>query len=384
MSATRRFRVQVYNNNLTNLGRVGAYLSADVVLKHNAIGTWSLLLDLADPKAQLVAAPGSRVVIRFDDTGQFITSGPVDSWEENDTVGELRTISVAGYDDKFWLDQRLAFPDPDAVFPADGTAFTQAVYNDSHTGPAETVAKAFVQANAVARLQVPHLVVATDHARGATVTYAARMQQLLEMVASPLNAAGLGFTIEQSNDGQLVFDVYEVADQPVRLSKALGNLTSFKYKTQSPKVTRGVVAGQGGGTARRFIQKSLSSSAVGWGVREAFLDATDVDNDTLLGQRLDAFLAEGAPTAGFTLVPKDTQAMQFGRDYNLGDRVRVQSSSGLIIADTVRQVHLSHTVADGVVIEPGIGFTDTTDPTAALYRKYKEFRADFDNFKRSI
>lgn len=379
----RKFRVQVYNNNLTNLGRVGKYLAADVVLKHNAVGSWSLLLDLDDKKAALVATPGARVVIKFDDTGQFVTSGPVDSWEENDTAGELRTVSVAGYDDNFWLDQRLVFPNPGASFPADGTAFTQTPYSDSRTGAAETVAKAFVTANAVTRLAIPHFTVATTLSRGATITYAARMRQLLEVVATICTQAGLGFRVKQIS-GNLVFDVYAIQDSPVRLSKALGNLTSLKYKVQSPKVTRGVVGGQGEGTARHFIQKSRAASAVGWGVREAFLDATDADNDTLLGQRLDTFLEEGAPTAGFSLVPRDTKAMQFGRDYNLGDRVRAQVSSQAVVADTVRQVNLSHTVADGVVIVPGIGYTESTDPTAALYRKYKEFRADFDNFKRSI
>lgn len=379
----RKFRVQAYDEDLKNLGPVGKYIAADVVLKHNLTGSWSFLLDLDNSQAGLLAAPGRRVVIRFEDTGQFLTSGPVDSWEENDTVGELRTISIAGYDDKYWFDQRLAFPDPDAVFPADGTVFTQAVYSDSRTGAAETVAKDFVQANAVDRLAIPHLVVATDLGRGPTVTYDARMRQLLELVTLIANDSGLGFKVEQ-NAGQLVFDIYEVQDQPVRLSKALGNLTSYKYKVQSPKVTRGVVGGQGEGTARRFIQKSLSASADGWGVREGFLDATDVDNDTLLGQRLDTYLEQGAPTAGFSLVPKDIRAMQFGRDYGLGDRVRVQGSNGVIVADTVAQVHLTHTVADGVVITPGIGFTESTEPTAALYRKYKEFRADFDKFKRSI
>jgi hypothetical protein len=268
------------------------------------------------------------------------------------------------------------------VFPADGTVFNQAAYQDARTGTGESVAKAFVQANAIDRLAIPHLVINPSLGRGTTVSYAARMHQLFWMVFISCTYSGLGFRVEQQAD-ELVFDVYEPQDQPVRLSRELGNLTSYKARTVAPKVTRGVAGGVGDGTARDFVQKSLGSSAVGWGVREAFLDATDADTDALLVDRLNVFLADGAPTAGFSLVPRDTQSMQFGRDYNLSDRVRVQAPSGLILTDTVRQVHISHTVEDGVVITPGIGYTESTDPTAAIYRTYKRFREDFDNFQRS-
>ena len=383
----RAFRIDVYDENLNRLGRVGEYMQADVVLKHNQIGVWSLLLDIHKPNTLLLPVPGRRVVIHFEPEEQggepeFLMSGPVVSWEENDTVGELQTLSVAGYDDKYWLDQRIAYPVPGATFPAEGTAFTQAAYQDSRTGPGEAVAKAYINAN-LARLPIPNFTVAPSLGRGLTVSYAARMHQLFWMVFISCTYSGLGFDVKQI-DGELVFDVYEPQEQPVRLSKRLGNLSSFKYRTTAPKVSHAIGGGTGEGTARKYMQKSLPSSATGWGVREAFLDASDADTDAILLERLNGFLADGAPAAGFTLVPRETRAMRFGRDYRLGDKVRVEGSNGLILADTVRQVDISHTVADGMVITPGIGYTESTEPTAAIYRTYKRFREDFENFKRSI
>lgn len=387
----RAFRFEVYDQNLVKQGRISkeSYLTADVVPKHNAIGSWSILMDLDDAKtggynrkAQLLAQPGRRVVIDFEEGGRLM-SGPVDSWEEIEEVGGKRTIAIAGYDDKWWLDQRLAFPTPDATFPADGTAFTQADYVDIRTGPGESVAKAFVQANAVDRLAIPHLVVAPDAGRGTTVSYNARMHQLLWMVFISTTYSGLGFTVDQI-DGELVFDVYEPADHPVRLSKKLGNLESYRYKALSPVASRGVAGGAGEGIARRYIQKSLASSAVGWGIREKFLDASDAETEAALLVRLTAFLAESAPTAGFSLTPRDSRSMTFGVDYKVGDRVRVELPNGLVLADTVREARLSHTTDAGMQITPGVGYSESTDPTAAIYRTYAALRDEVANMKRRV
>lgn len=383
----RRLRIDVFDENLNRLGRVGEYMQADVTLKHNQIGSWSLLLDIQKANTLLLPVPGRRVVIHFEpqhqgEQAEFLMSGPVVTWEENDTVGELQTLSVAGYDDKYWLDQRIAFPVPGASLPAEGVGFTQATYADTRTGPGEAVAKAFLNAN-LSRLPIPHFTVAPNLNRGATVSYAARMHKMLWMVYLACTYGSLGFDVRQI-DGQLVFDVYDPVDQPVRLSKRLGNLTSFKYRVTAPTVSHGVAGGNGQGTARRYMRKSLPSSATGWGAREAFFDASDADTDAVLLERLNGFLADGEPAAGFTLVPRETRAMQFGRDYGLGDRVRVEGANGVILTDTVRQVEISHTVADGFTITPGIGYSESTEPTAAIYRTYKRFREDFNNFKRSI
>jgi lysophospholipase L1-like esterase len=378
----RRIRIDVYDEDMNRLGRVGEYMQADINLKHNQIGSWSFLLDVTAKNTSLLPVKGRRVVLSFEDDGRFLMSGPVVSWEKNVTVGELKTVSVAGYDDKYWLDQRLAFPLPGATFPAEGTAFTQAAYQDLRTGSGESVAKAFINAN-LARLPIPHFTVAPSLGRGSTVTYAARMHQLLWMVFISCTYSGLGFDVRQI-DGQLVFDVYEPSEQPVRLSEKLGNLISFKYRALAPKVSHAVAGGTGEGTARKFMQKSLPASATGWGIHEAYLDVTDADTDAVLLERVDSFLAEGGPALGFSIVPRDTRAMQFGRDYNLGDKVRVDGYDGETITDTVRQVQIAHTAQDGLLITPGIGYTESTEPTAAIYRTYRRFREEFENFKRSI
>jgi len=378
----RSFRIEVFDEDLNKLGRVGKYLTADVTLKHNATGSWALLMDIDQYAASLLAAPGRRITIDFEEGGRLL-SGPVDSWEEIEEINGQKTIACAGYDDKWWLDQRVAFNVPGAVFPADGVSFTQTSTGDVRTGNGETVAKGYVTANAVTRRPIPHLVVAPNLNRGTTVTFTSRMHSLAWMVEIAARNSGLGYRVDQVGT-ELVFDVYAPQDQPVRLSKRLGNLTSYRYKALSPIATHGVLGGSGAGTARKYMQKNLPASAVGWGAREKFVDATDATTDALMNARLDEFLAESAPTAGFSLTPRDTRAMRFGRDYNIGDRVAVELPGGVQVSDTVREVKLSHTSADGMVITPGVGFSESTDPTAAIYRAYAALRDRVANNERNV
>lgn len=379
----RSFRIEVFDENLTNLGRVGKYISCDLVLKHLAVGTWSLLLDLDDRAAALLAVPGRRVTIDFEDDGTRLLSGPMDSWEEIEEVGGVRTIAFFGYDDTWWLDQRLAYQVPGATMPPEGNSFTQSAHVDIRSGNGETVAKGFVTANAITRFPIPHLVIAPNLGRGTSVSFNARMHSLLWMTTISTQFSGLGFRIDQVGS-QLVFDVYEPQDQPVRLSKKLGNLSSYRYKVLSPAATHATVGGAGESTARVYMQDHVAASAVGWGAREKYVDTPDANSNALLQASLDSFLAAGAPTAGFSLSPRDTRAMKFAVHYNKGDRVAVELLNGTTATDTVKEVKLSHTVADGMVITPGIGYSESTDPTAAIYRYYVALRDRVANRERSV
>jgi hypothetical protein len=379
----RKFRIEVFDENLKKMGRVGRYLTADLVLKHLAIGSWAILMNSDEPAAALLAEPGRRVTIDFEDDGTRLLSGPVDTFEEISEIGGQRTIAFAGYDDTWWLDQRVAYPTPDATFPAEGVSFTQPNFVDIRSGTGEGVAKAFITANAVDRYAIPHFTVAPNLGRGSLVSFNARMHSLLWMVTISTTYSGVGFTVDQVGN-QLVFDVYVPQVQPVRLSTRLGNLAAYRYKVLSPIATDAVGGGTGEGTLRKYMRKSLPGSATGWGHREKYVDLADAANDSELSTRISDFLAQSAPTAGFSLTPRDTRSMRFGRDYNVGDRVTVELPSGLQVADTVREVRLSHTSADGVVITPGIGYSESTDPNAEIYRRYGALRDEVANMKRRV
>lgn len=384
----RSFRIEVYDENINKLGRVGQYITCDLLLKHLEVGSWGLLLNLSEPAAELLQAPGRRITVDFeepeaDGSRIRLLSGPVDSSEVIvDGYGQ-RTVAFAGYDDKWWLDQRVAYQSPEMTFPSLGVSFAQPDYVDIRAGSGEAVAKAFVTANAVTRFPVPHLTVAPNLGRGSSVSYNARMHSLLWMVTVSTSGSGLGFRVDQVGSN-LVFDVYDPEDKPVRLSTKLGNLQAYKVKQLSPAASFVVGGGTGENTARRYMQKSLPASAVGWGHREKYLDVTDATTDVDLSLRITENLFLGEPTAGFSLTPRDTRAMRFGRDYNVGDRVIVELESGLEVTDTVREVKLSHTSADGMSIVPGIGYSQSTDPTAAIYRSYRALRDEVANMKRSV
>lgn len=383
----RPFRIEVFDGSttaFTKLGRVGNYLTADMTLRHNAAGAWSLLMDLSEPAVALLAAPGRRVTVDFEDDGSRLLSGPLHSIERIDE-GRQRTVAFTGFDDMYWLDQRICFPVPGAALPADGTAFTQASRTDYRSGNAETVAKGFVTANAAAtgRRPLPGLSVATNLNRGGTVAIGARMHSLLYITTLAARLGGLGARVDQVGNG-LVFDVYQPVTQPVRLSENLGNLTSYRFVTLAPDLTHGVAGGQGESTARKFMRKTAPGSAVGWGAREKFIDARDVDSDTDLALRIDEALAEGAPKAGFSLTPQDTQSMKFGRDYNVGDNVTVELPGGTQVADTVTEVRLTHTSGEGLAVVPAVGSSEATDPSAEIYRRYRAIATKVDNIVRGF
>ena len=367
------FRVELYDKAYTRLGRLGGYRSLSVTLRHNAVGTWTLVARGTDANAAMLAEPGNRVCIYYRD--QLVLSGPMTPARVSGSSGGS-TLTVSGIDDLAWLSRRLAWPVPGSVIGSQSGA-----EYDVRTGNAETVIKGYVTANAVTRLPVPGLSVATNGNRGATVTGRARMQTVLEVVAPLADAGGIGLRLRQSGAG-IVFDCYTPATVPVRLSEKLSNLRDWEYEASAPAATRMVGGGQGEGTARVFRARTtgVAQDETDWGIIEAFVDARDVSNTTELDARIDAKLLEAAPLAGFAVTPRETAAMRFGTDYNLGDKVRVEVADGVTVDDVIREVTLDDT-RDGPSVVPIVGSPGNAQPENAVYRRIQDLGRDVMNLQ---
>lgn len=379
------FRIGVFNNNPAGfemLGRADAYLSAKFEVLLNDVGNWSMKFNLTDNAVSILAQPGRRIAVDYrpstTDAYTRLMSGPVQGVRQTED-GPDNEIEVYGFDDLVQLKRRIIFQQP-GVVAANDTPFVMTPDYDIRTGNGETVIKGYVTANAVTRLPIPQFSVATNLNRGASVKGSARTDPLFDIVTKLAEDAGLAITVTQVGGG-LVFDVYVPTAVPVRLSKKLGNLRAWEYTFEAPAATRAVVGGRGDGTARAYVKTTLASSETDWDITEQFLDAADLDLDADLSPKGQEFLAQNAPTAGFSMTPEDTLSMAFGRDYQLGGKVTVELPGGVTQTEIVRRVTLTHETS-GLTVEPGVGNIDATDKDVNLYRELARMRAQLAKLER--
>jgi hypothetical protein len=362
------FKIQIFTNTYPyqKVGEVGSYSSCEFTLRHNAIGSWKINLSPSDRSVLELARADRRITVDY--RGTRVMSGEVHGIRRARDDRKI-TNEIYGFDDKRWLNRRLGYPNPLAAFPADGTSFTQSVLADTFTDNAETIIKNWVARNAVTRHPIAGLVVAPDLGRGPVDTDGPRWEPLDEVCFRVAQANGIGISLEQVDD-HLVFDVYVPATQPVRLSENLGNLRSWEYVLEAPIATRLVVGMAGEELARKYMQKKLPASETYWLATEKFEDISDATVDAVASTKASLLLTGYAAQAGFSITPVDTEAMAYARDYNLGDKVKVEVAQDTFLPDIVAQVVLSHSAGSAPKITPTVGNADSSNKSTAFARRY--------------
>lgn len=350
----------------SSLARVGQILPADLVgfeasLRFNKVGSWKIALRSDHPLVDTLRAPGSGIIVTGP-TGVLL-SGPTASAKNTKTAADPTGVwEIVGTDDGVILGERLAYP-----VPASASLASQTVAYDVRTGKAETVAKAYVDANigpsAPAARKISALTIDTDLARGSTVVASARFDKLGQIISSLLVLDGLGFDIKQSGS-TLVFEVFAPVDRSDSIRMDVDNLRLEKseYTYQRPEATRVIVAGQGQGGERAFVERSSAASTSAesaWGRRiEVFKDSRNTADTAELQIAGDEILAAGGKTLeGIKVTPSDDQTMRYGVDWGLGDKVTVVIGSTQV-AQVVTEVAIVVT-ENGIKIgatvgEPGV------------------------------
>lgn len=350
---------------------VSAPLEARCVHLHNEPSTATLTLDADDDVVPILRAAGTRCAVEYRPGTEWVRlwTGPV-----GDRTGEGPDVTAAASfevrDDIELLWGILGWPNPAGDETEQGDE--DATY--TVTGPAETVLKTLVTANLTRYPDLP-LTVATDLARGATITVAVRMQPLADVLLPALTQAGLGVRIVQPDDDPgLVLDVYEGATYPATLTEASGVITGGKWSVTPPTATRVVVGAAGGGTARVFRTFVDTALEAAWGptyVREVFVDAADVkvddpDRDAKLAARAAQALAEGASAASVDCALAETDRFRYLGAVNLGDTVPVQVAGSPPLTAPVTGAVLETTPSDGLTVTVQLGVP--TDHGARLIR----------------
>lgn len=366
------FTVVARGGDFSMLGTIDGYTSLTATPKFNDVGAWSLTYPADSVAAQLLSAgTGVQIFRQGQLSSPPIISGPVQAISEafsNDRGNPQLTFS--GPCDNFFLAARLAYPDPAAT----GTVYSSAY--DVRSGDAETVMKAYVDANAgpgalVARRTVGLTIEPNTH-RGPAVTYSARFDGLLSLLQNLATAAGLGFQLRQPvPGGGLVFSVYVPLDRSnvVRFSTATGSLGAYTFTLAGPTGTTAIVGDSGPDTGRSFMPFTNELAESDWGVRyEVFADASNTTDATQIAQNGAKALDSGSPQASVSFTPLDTPQRRFDIDYGLGDTVAVQVGVGAV-TDVVRVVNVADDAQNGVSIVPTVGGSQADSPSSnsAIY-----------------
>jgi hypothetical protein len=355
---TNDLTVEVRDQNKTRVGQLlGADLvGAKLILRYNTVGSWFMQIAATAPLVDLLRTPGYGLVVTGP--GGVILSGPTLKANLVQTQDDLAGVwFISGSDDSVVLEERLAYPEP-----GNADVDSQTVTFDVRTGAAETVMKAYVDANLVsgpAVRVVASLTVATDAGLGATVNGNPRFTNLQELIYNLAQSGGLGYTVAQVGSA-LVFDVYAPVDRSatVRLDVENGKLSSSQYAYEAPALTRAIVGGSGTAVDRVFIEATTSDSVASetaWGRRiESFVDERGTDSAGQLNQAgFEALVDDGKTRVTMQVTPSDTNTMLYGSDWGLGDTITVVANNVEATA-VVYEIGLS-IQADGVYLLATVG-----------------------------
>lgn len=350
------WRLLVRNADLEIVGELDDYQRLKFVHRFQDVTTGTLEANREVPVAAELLAVGAGIVVQHD--GEVVTSGPIiqprRDWSDD---GDLLTLGFVS--DDAWLLRRIGYPSP-----TDGDHSASAY--DVRTGAAETVLRAYVDANlgpsALADRRVDGLTLLADEARGAVVTGRARFHPMIELCRDlAISGGDLGFRIRQAGPTDptttgLLFEVYVPRDLTgtAIFSADLGNLAGFELDERAPDANYVLVAGQGEGTARTIVEGGDTDSIDRWGRIEAFRDQRDTDDLGELEQSRDRELTERASELSIKIEPVDTAAITYLADYGLGDTVRT-IIDGVAFDEIIREVTVTLEGGDAPTVEPKIG-----------------------------
>lgn len=375
----------------SNLSRVGRILPQDLVgftavLRFNNVGTWEIpALPDTHPLCDVLRSPGSGIIVTGPDG--VLISGPTISATNSVESGQgSGTWAITGVDDSVLLGERLAYPTPTS---ADVTAQTSAY--DTREDLASTVMLGYVEANlgdgvAPVERAVSNLVFAVDPLAGSTVKKSARFDILGELLSEIASVDALGFDIRQNGDF-LEFSVFEPVDRSleIRMDVANNTLSRTEYAYGRPNATLAIVAGQGVGADRQFVEVTTSESDAAetlWERRiETFIDQRNTDDVLELEQAgLEKLATDGVTVTSIDIVPSSDITMAYGVDFNLGDVVGVTVGSQEVSA-IVTTVSLS-IQTDGVRVGATVGDASGVDFEALTAKKSTETQRRVNSLER--
>ncbi|MEU5382679.1 siphovirus ReqiPepy6 Gp37-like family protein [Kitasatospora cineracea] len=384
------------------MGEIDTWIKLDFTVRYCQQGSWMLLIKAGTEQADLLQK-GGGVAIYQDGVSMPVLTGQIESFQNYWTVQqhtEEGSLYVGGKCDNKLAYSRLAFPDPLKPVVQQYQAADSRTVSREAGGALWSELNRSVGGGALADRRIPGVATGVPTTIGPVINDSLRFDVIgtkLEEWTS--RDCGYRFLYDP-NKRQIQLYVYQPRDlsKKIRFSKELGNLREYVWTLSAPRVTRAIVACQGDGSDRYIYQQVDADAEAEWGVSiETFIDrrdlplktdpatgspikatadVTDVDFESAKKAVIEAAqtaLDEGAKNGNFQIYPIDTDQVQFGRDYFVGDIVTV-SIDGTEYSDILREVVIS--VEDGgktTSVAPKIGDQGTGNPLN-LYKTVFELR----------
>jgi Siphovirus ReqiPepy6 Gp37-like protein len=352
--------VTVRDTNLVSKGLLN-WSKVDITARYNQVGAWAVTIPDTASNRALAGISDLGVVVNWN--GVYTFTGYLETWAPSLSVDAAtgavtNTLVLSGADDLGLIANRIAYPAPGSAWSAQTTSSA-----DAQTGHLETVIKHYVNVNcgpgALAARRAPHLTVAADAARGATVSYSAKFSTgvdltLMNIIRTLVATGGpLGVSVVQSG-GSLIFDCYVPRDLSTTawFSPDLGNLRGYNLSSTTPTATNAMVRGQ-----TTFAEVTGAGASDGWQHIEVLVDQSSTTDATQITQAGTDAITQGAGAVQLQITAVDLPRLAFGTDYGLGDKVTVEYQPGVTSTDIVSAIQL---VADA---SSGTAYTETVTPT---------------------
>lgn len=304
-------RVQVFNYAGARVAEVGQLAALSAKPRWREPGGWSLTVP-SGPAADALTEPGAQVIIEADDAA--VMSGPVSTV----SYGPEGTALITGRGEMWWLAQRIALTSSASPYPK----------SLDYTGPAESVIRSVVDANAGPSALLARQLLTfggADQARGTSGTWKSANQTVLNLLLDIVHGQGWGIEVIRKGTDR-VFRVLVPADvsDSVRLHESLGAISAWNRTRTAPEASYIYAAGTESGGERPVAE---GGAVDGWGRIERW---RDVGNTAVTGQlenARDAELAEKAEVDTLSVTLSPVGPFQFGVNYGLGDTVSVQAGN---------------------------------------------------------
>lgn len=366
MTAPPPLRVTVYDKDMNYRGTIGNPISVRCVVRHNAKSVSTITVPADHQRVPDLMEEGSRIVIDQlygqDGDDGFVTSGAVETLNGEGPISANR-LSLTVHDDFVHFEDVLGWVEPTLDIESQGINGKE--HDIRGPAPAETVVKAYAQANMVDRLGLP-VVIAPDQGRGLPVTGKIRMLPLYEKLFPVVDGAGvdisgIGITARQKDVGggvqRIVIDAYETQVIPQVLTEQSGVVTGWRWSRARPTATRVVVAGQEIGADRSFRMIADTEREVLFGTkRERVRDARDEEDASRLYLRGQETLDDGSEKSGLSVTLSNTTTFRLGSLVRVGDVATMAVGRGIVVGpDVLKEATLLWNREGGFKATPTVG-----------------------------
>lgn len=245
-----KFIIEARSSTYQRIGLVENYINFEAIIRHNAVGTWSLTIPGGAPEIAHLQ-PGNGIIVRIEGQEGIAFSGPINkisrTWGESDAGAGSATIS--GVTDDQILFERITYPVP--MNDLDGQTIDRIIFVSNVGTLMELLVSDNCGPDALEARQYPELDVTPGTLFGGPATVSTRFDVLGEVLQELANSGGLGFNVRQTEDDRLLFDMFVPQDKrDLVFGRDFGNLQAYSYDIEAPTATRIIFACQGEGRDR--------------------------------------------------------------------------------------------------------------------------------------